>query len=106
MVEWSGVEWSKRGGQCELKSVDLPFHGLIEEPEELSKGRLVHAVDHGHLHDEEVEDGATGRYGTILFPGGVDLDLRVGGHLKLVVDLDGRVFGGVEDSDERFVVHQ
>lgn len=52
-------------------------HGHIKEHKELSEGGLVHAGDHRHVSDEEVEDGAPRGHWTVLFTCTIDLALSL-----------------------------
>ena len=59
-----------------------PVHGDVEEAEELRQRRLVHAVHHTHLGDQEIEDAAAGGHGSELFTRGGNLDLCLRRNLK------------------------
>ena len=83
-----------------------PFHGDVKQAQELPEGCLVHDVDHGHLHDEEVEDGAPGGHGAVLLPGSVDLHLSLCCHHQLLVHLKRCVLGCPQNFDQTLVVDQ
>ena len=57
----------------DMNAIDLLIHGHIKENEELPEGCLVHAGDHCHVCDKEVEDGASGGHWSVLFTGTINL---------------------------------
>ena len=82
------------------------LHRLVKQAEELSERCLVHDVDHGHLSDEEIQYGAPGSHWAVLLSCRVDLYLGLCGHIQLVVDFQGCLFGDFEDINEGLIVNQ
>ena len=72
----------------------------------VSQRDLVHAVDGGHVGDEEVEQRAARRHRPVLLARGVDARVGLLGVLELGLHLGGGGLGVLQHLDERRVVEQ
>ena len=85
-----------------LGSRDSP----VEEDQELPQRRLVHDVHFAQLHDQEVEDGASGGHRSVLFTRRVDFCFRFRRDSQLLRHLLRRLLRVLQHKNQLLVVHE